>query len=112
MNENEYGIKLDLDLGNFEKSVKKAQDSLADLEKETKRKVKVTGVDGLSELELKTNAKDIEKEFENLKSAKERIASGEIKITGVGGMSEEEMRKSEAEYEKMEMWEEYSKKMK
>lgn len=101
MNENEYGIKLDLDLGNFEKSVKKAQDSLADLEKETKRKVKVTGVDGLSELELKTNAKDIEKEFENLKSAKERIASGEIKITGVGGMSEEEMRKSEAEYEKM-----------
>ena len=42
MNENEYGIKLDLDLGNFEKSVKKAQDSLADLEKETKRKVKIT----------------------------------------------------------------------
>lgn len=101
MDKNEYGIKLDLDLGNFERSVKKAQDSLAGLEKETKRKVKVTGIEGLSDIEVKTNAKDIEKEFENLKSAKDRIASGEIKITGVGGLSEEEMRKSEAEYEKM-----------
>lgn len=83
MDNNEYGIKLDLDLGNFEKSVKKAQNSLADLEKETKRKVKITGVEGLEEIEVKVNTEKAEKEFEKLASAKERIARGEIKITGL-----------------------------
>ena len=83
MDNNEYGIKLDLDLGNFEKSVKKAQDSLADLEKETKRKVKVTGVEGLTEIEVKVNTTKAKKELEELASVKERIASGEIKITGL-----------------------------
>ena len=63
MDNNEYGIKLDLDLGNFEQSVKKAQNTLADLEKETKRKVKVTGVEGLKEIEVKVNTKKAKQEL-------------------------------------------------
>ena len=101
MDEMEYGIELNLDLGKFDQSIKKAQNSLADLEKETKRKIKVTGIDGLKELEVKVDTKKAEQELEKLNSVKERIASGDIKITGLNDMTSEEMRKLEESYERI-----------
>lgn len=102
MNENEYGIKLDLDLSKFNSSIDEAQGKIDKLRKNTARKVKVSGVDGLEEIKIGIDTEEVEKATEKIKSVKERLESGDIKVTGVSsGLTDEEYKKSVAEYQKM-----------
>lgn len=94
--EEEYGIKLKIDLSDISKQVKKAKSMAKDIE-DSFREVKVTGLDGTSKIKIDTSS--VEEVKDNLKEVadvKERIASGEIKITGLDPLKDT---LSDAEYE-------------
>lgn len=98
MKDDEYGVKLSMDLTEFKKGASEAKKELQDLE--GTRKVKVTGGDGDYTLNLRKGLEKTTEAFENLASAKERIETGQIKITGL-----EETQQDIAEVTRR--WEEY-----
>lgn len=80
MNNKEYGVKLNLDMSKFNDSVQKAKSSIDGLQKAAGRNVKITGIEGLNDIKIKVDTSEVEEAEKKIKSAKDRIESGEIKI--------------------------------
>lgn len=94
--EEEYGIKLKIDLSDISKQVKKAKSMAKDIESSF-REVKVTGLDGTSKIKIDTSSvEEVKENLEEVADVKKRIASGEIKITGLDPLKDT---LSDAEYE-------------
>lgn len=94
--EEEYGIKLKIDLSDISKQVKKAKSMAKDIESSF-REVKVTGLDGTSKIKIDTSSvEEVKDKLEDIANVKKRISEGEIKITGLDDV---EGALSDAEYE-------------
>lgn len=83
MDNKEYGVKLNLDISKYLQGFNKAKEVAEKSKKEIEtsvRKVKISRDGKEEELKIKSNVKEITKDFEKLESVKKRIEKGEIKI--------------------------------